>query len=191
MVLLFVSGYGMTKGIISPSTASKLHLGLLNVITLFVFSIHSSISIHFALRRWGMWNILTKILLTLFFAAFFVYFVYIDRFYKMPVKNVSSTSTTSTNSANSTSSASQTTSSNITTPTAEKTFTASSLAQYDGQSGQPAYVAVDGVVYDMSTVFRNGTHYGFAAGQDQSSVFHSKHYDSILSGYTVVGKLVQ
>ena len=32
----------------------------------------------------------------------------------------------------------------------EKTFTLAQLAQYDGQNGQPAYVAVDGVVYDVT-----------------------------------------
>ncbi len=138
-----------------------------------------------------MWNIFFKILLILFFSAFFGYFVYIDRFYEIPAKTVSSDSVTSTNVVTSTSDTPASVSTDTTVSTAEKTFTTSSLAQYDGQSGQPAYVAVDGAVYDMSTVFRNGTHYGFAAGQDQSSVFHSKHYDSILSGYTVVGKLVQ
>ncbi|MFA6963250.1 MAG: hypothetical protein WC227_00840 [Patescibacteria group bacterium] len=191
MILLLISGYGMTKGIISAGTASKLHLGLLNIITLFVFVVHSSVSIYFALKRWGMWNVFTKITLVLFFSAFFGYFVYVDRFYKIPAKSVSSAPTTSTSTVAPSSSTNTTAPADTSTSTAEKTFTASTLAQFDGQNGQPAYVAVDGVVYDMSSVFRNGTHYGFDAGQDQSSVFHSKHYDSILSGYTVVGKLVQ
>ena len=33
---------------------------------------------------------------------------------------------------------------------AEKIFTKNELAQYNGQNGQPAYVAVQGVVYDVS-----------------------------------------
>ena len=50
----------------------------------------------------------------------------------------------------------------------EKTFTLAQLAQYDGQNGQPAYVAVDGVVYDVtnSPAWPNGRHHGNQAGQD-------------------------
>ncbi len=33
-----------------------------------------------------------------------------------------------------------------------KTFTLEELKQFNGQNGQPAYVAVDGVVYDVSNV---------------------------------------
>ena len=31
-----------------------------------------------------------------------------------------------------------------------KTFTKEELSKYDGQNGQPAYVAIEGVVYDVS-----------------------------------------
>lgn len=36
--------------------------------------------------------------------------------------------------------------------TAEKTFTTEELAAFNGQNGNPAYIAVDGVVYDVTKV---------------------------------------
>lgn len=33
---------------------------------------------------------------------------------------------------------------------AEKTFTREELAKFNGQNGQPAYVAISGTVYDVS-----------------------------------------
>ena len=41
-------------------------------------------------------------------------------------------------------------------------FTAEELAKYNGQDGNPAYVAIDGTVYDVSNVpaWRNGKHHG-------------------------------
>ncbi len=46
------------------------------------------------------------------------------------------------------------------------THSPSSLAEYDGLDGAPAYVALDGYVYDVSDVFSEGTHGGFEAGQE-------------------------
>jgi len=57
----------------------------------------------------------------------------------------------------------------------EKIFTPAQLAQYDGTNGQPAYVAVDGVVYDLKLGFYKWQPHGFSAGQDQSAAFHSQH----------------
>lgn len=75
------------------------------------------------------------------------------------------------------------------TPTPAKTvvFTAATLAAYNGRNGQPAYVAVNGAVYDLSSVFRNGQHQGHLAGQDLTDFFYSQHYISILSRYPIVG----
>ena len=55
-------------------------------------------------------------------------------------------------------------------------FTSEELAQFDGKDGRPAYVAVDGVVYDVSDSSRwpEGVHtvcnLGSMAGQDLSDV---------------------
>jgi len=67
------------------------------------------------------------------------------------------------------------------------TFTASTLALYNGKNGQPSYIAIDGIIYDVSSTFRNGTHEGYSAGKDLSAMFYTQHQKSLLSGYRVVG----
>ncbi len=59
----------------------------------------------------------------------------------------------------------------------QKEFTLSELAQYDGTMGKPAYVAVNGIVYDVSNIpkWSKATHYGLTAGKDLSSEFESCH----------------
>lgn len=76
--------------------------------------------------------------------------------------------------------------------TAEKTFTLAELAKYNGKNGAAAYVAVNGIVYDVTNVsqWRNGTHKGYEAGVDLTEAFkNSPHQDSIFNGIPVVGKL--
>ena len=66
-------------------------------------------------------------------------------------------------------------------------FNAESLAQYNGKNGMPAYMAVGGVVYDVSSLFRNGSHHGYSAGVDLTEAFYREHTDRELRGLTVVG----
>lgn len=64
-----------------------------------------------------------------------------------------------------------TTSSAATQATTEKAFTVTELASFNGQNGNPAYIAVDGVVYDVTKVAVWGSrlHNGvFQAGKDYS-----------------------
>lgn len=75
-----------------------------------------------------------------------------------------------------------------------KTFTLEELAAYDGQDGNPAYIAVDGVVYDVSNVpeWANGEHWGqYFAGNDLTEEIknESPHGVSKLEGLPVVGTL--
>ena len=73
-------------------------------------------------------------------------------------------------------------------------LTLEELKQYDGQNGNPAYIAVDGVIYDVTNVppWSGGTHNGFTAGQDLTDAIKtvSPHGVSKLSGVPVVGELV-
>lgn len=194
IILYFISGFGMTKGLINPSFANKIHLSLLAPIALAAFTIHTYFAIHLAFKRWHIWNNFSKILLFSFYLAFFAGFIYVDQFYHKPVNQEANTTVnnTQTETPASTSNINQTTDQTQQQNSGvskTRIFTASELAKYNGENGQPAYVAVDGKIYDLTSVFRNGTHHGFTAGQDQSAAFHYQHYDSILNRYTIVGTL--
>ena len=76
----------------------------------------------------------------------------------------------------------------------QRQFTAEELSQYNGMNGNPTYVAVNGVVYDLSNVARwaGGSHFGLVAGQDHTSDFMGCHggLTERLQLLPVVGTLV-
>ncbi|MCX6808195.1 MAG: hypothetical protein NTW50_00820 [Candidatus Berkelbacteria bacterium] len=193
MALYFISGYGMTKGIISQNLALKLHLDYLALITLTAFTIHTSYAIHLALKRWRIWNSFSKSCLAIFYILFLGFFVYVDRVYIQKPVAISTTSANQTTTTATNTNISDPVTSTDTTNTPStganttKTFSAQELAKYNGLNGQPAYVAVDGTVYDMSSIFRNGQHHGFSAGQDLTNAFHQFHTSGQLDGLPIVG----
>lgn len=78
----------------------------------------------------------------------------------------------------------------------QKTFTREELAEFDGQDGRAAYIAVDGIVYDVTDVseWQGGTHAKgrFMAGKDYSDEIKnvSPHGTGMLSRATEVGVLI-
>ena len=70
-------------------------------------------------------------------------------------------------------------------------FTLTELAAYTGANGSTAYIAVSGVVYDVTNVFTNGIHQGIQlGGKDVTSIFTSSpHTMSQLNGIPIVGSL--
>jgi len=73
-----------------------------------------------------------------------------------------------------------------------KTFTLDELKTYNGQNGNPAYVAVSGVVYDVtnSSKWKNGKHETVVAGVDLTSAMPSSpHGSKVLSDLPIVGSL--
>jgi predicted heme/steroid binding protein len=75
----------------------------------------------------------------------------------------------------------------------DRTFTLQELEQYNGQNGNPAYVAVNGVLYDVtnSGSWPSATHFGLIAGRDLTPQYTTCHAGSLnLGRLPVVGKLL-
>jgi len=243
MVVYFITGYGLTKGLIDPALAASLHLDFLPLVVLVAFIAHSSFAVHLALKRHDAWKPITKTLLFAFYFFFLGFIVYVDRFYKptplvasgpsaLPTNEISSSTTSATPSVPSASptptplptqspaktpspapiqptpifspkplptqtpsptpSPTQMPPPPTSTPTTAPspslpTFSAAQLARYNGQNGRPAYVAVNGKVYDVSRAFRRGTHYSHLAGRDLTAEFNSVHSASFLTNMPIVG----
>ena len=69
-------------------------------------------------------------------------------------------------------------------------FNSETLATFDGQDENPAYVAINGVVYDVTDVpnWRGGLHNGNTAGKDLTDVLgKSPHGETVLKDLPVVG----
>ena len=56
-------------------------------------------------------------------------------------------------------------------------FTVEELAYYDGEDGRPAYVAANGIVYDVTNtrLWEGGSHFGQSAGRDLTEAFMGCH----------------
>ena len=66
------------------------------------------------------------------------------------------------------------------------------MAKYNGKDGAKAYVAVEGIVYDVTDVkaWKEGMHNGFEAGQDLTeAIKKAPHGTAKLEGLPVVGTL--
>lgn len=73
-----------------------------------------------------------------------------------------------------------------------RVFTAEELKNYSGRNGQPVYVAVDGIVYDLSRVkpWKTGRHMKMHdAGTDQSRAIHELAPQSIHKGGKILNKM--
>jgi predicted heme/steroid binding protein len=184
--LFFVTSYGMEKGIINSALSRSLHFDILPLVGAIAFIMHTGPAIRMSLMRWRIWNKASRNILILIYAALAIGFIYVHYFYQkpkfdqqiLPAPGQTKTENTTTATENENQANDQT-----------KTFTLQELAKYDGKNGNPAYVAVDGTVYDVSTLFINGRHRGCSAGQDVTAEFYDEHSKSILSDYPIMGTL--
>ena len=68
------------------------------------------------------------------------------------------------------------------------------IEKNDGQNGNPAYVAINNRVYDVTHIpaWQDGTHHGNKAGLDLTDVLfnYSPHKDRVLANLPKVGTLV-
>lgn len=78
---------------------------------------------------------------------------------------------------------------------ASREFTMADLAKYNGQNGAAAYVAIDGTVYDVTSImgFEDGNHFGVKPGTDGTQSFRECHNGdrSVLRNLRKVGVLRQ
>ncbi len=78
----------------------------------------------------------------------------------------------------------------------DKTFTLEELATFTGKDGNAAYVAVDGIVYDVTnvTAWKDGSHAGgsLQAGADMTEALKgAPHGADNLNAAVIVGRLAQ
>ncbi len=73
-------------------------------------------------------------------------------------------------------------------------LTLTELNKFNGENGAKAYVAVDGVIYDVTGVpaWKGGKHKGNMAGQDITELIKTKspHKGKVLKNLKIVGKIV-
>ena len=78
--------------------------------------------------------------------------------------------------------------------TKEKVFTLDELAAFNGKDGAKAYVAVNGVVYDVTGIeaWSEGKHNGVEAGKDLTEAIQKAPHGAMkVDGLPVVGKLAE
>ncbi len=75
------------------------------------------------------------------------------------------------------------------------TFNMEEIALFDGKDGRPAYIVVDGIVYDVSNVqqWNMGSHFGFEAGTDVTEALQKSapHGANMLNQAEVVGTIAE
>lgn len=73
-----------------------------------------------------------------------------------------------------------------------KEFTKEELAEFNGENGKKAYVAVEGKIYDVTgnAHWVGGKHHGVVAGQDVTkAIMASPHGTAVLAKLEQVGTL--
>jgi len=195
MIFYFISGYGLSKGIISQELAAKLHIEILSIIVIIAFVIHAAYASRLAFIRWKFWSWPIKIIWVFFFAGFLTAFIYLDQFYqpktieKAAEEESTVVSSDQTIVAINNNTAGETIDNQVAANQAEnQVFTKEELAKYDGKNDNLAYVAVNGKVYDLTSIFKDGGHYSHYAGQELTNAFLSYHAEHALSKYPVIGK---
>ncbi len=197
IITYMLSGYGLTKGIFDSEVSLFMHRNILPTITMIAFVGHTSLAVRAAMMRKRIWNKTTKLLLITAYAFTFLGFVYLEVFVMRDKK----TNTQKAEVIQVKESIGDMESENPTARTAnqaeemsenendQKVFSLEELSKYDGKNGNPAYVAVDGVIYDMTNVFNDGTHFGHYAGEELTEGFYKKHVKSQITKYPVMGIL--
>jgi len=73
-------------------------------------------------------------------------------------------------------------------------LTIDQLAIYNGENGNPSYIAVSGVIYEITNVsaWSSGSHNGGVAGTDITDLIDdAPHSESVLEDLEIVGEIVE
>lgn len=76
----------------------------------------------------------------------------------------------------------------------QRSFTPPELARYNGKDGYPAFIAVNGTVYDVTNnpTWGAASHFGLWAGSDVTQGFYSCHAgQQVLSKLKIVGMMTE
>lgn len=176
VILFFITSYGMEKGFLDQKTARWLHTDFLPVVGAVAFILHTGPAVRMALMRNKLWNKITGVILFAIYIFLAAGFVWAAFFYQSGVPDSAVPSEK------------QNQTQNISESDA-RIFTAQDLARYNGKNGNPAYIAVDGTVYDVSSLYINGMHKGCSAGKDATAEFYQDHSKQILTRYPIMGTL--
>jgi hypothetical protein len=178
MFLYFISGYGMTKGLINNTLAINLHNHWLPLILITSFSAHTCYAIHLALKRWRIWNQFTKILLFTVYVIFVGFFVYLNSFSAgFKTKN------SSTMNSNQTPTPQTTQNSTVTNPTF---FTLEQVGAHNKSSD--CWIVLSRNVYNITDYMHSGPQSHIFCGKDNTTALSSAHgsrYSDYFSQYKV------
>lgn len=76
-----------------------------------------------------------------------------------------------------------------------QSFTLEEIAQYNGKDSNKAYIAVEGIVYDVTDhkEWKKGEHNGYQAGVDLTEAIlnESPHGKKVLEECPIVGKIIE
>ncbi len=174
MFLYFISGYGMTKGIINSRLATQIHNDWLPILLIIAFSLHTSYAIHLALKRWRIWNNFAKILLIGFYVLFFIFFCYLDMFYEKnnfadQNKNSAKIQNDSANEIQSSASLKQDLSPQKSLPA----YSLSEIAKHNNP--KDCWIIINDTVYDISNYVHSGPQSHIYCGQDNTEALTSAH----------------
>lgn len=176
-IAFMLTGYAMTRGWMDYALASLLHLNVCPLLVGLPFAYHSAYAVHLILRRHRLWNKVGK-------AATGVYSLVVT----VGLLALSQTAAAGASTVHATAKAP------TAAPTAQddvkvRRFTEGQLAKYNGTNGRPAYVAIDGTVYDVTRLYRAGAHFGCMAGRNVSQEFARVHPVRLLARFAQVGTL--
>jgi len=70
-------------------------------------------------------------------------------------------------------------------------YTLTELGMYDGKDGSMAYIAVNGIIYDVTDEWNNGFHNGVKAGADVTdNIMGAPHGETVLENLEIIGNLI-